>query len=446
MITFILTHKERKVSSVAMLVSFMGRKYKLPTGESVPVASWNDKTKRARIKAGKQDLATINYSLDKWQIAGERALKQFHSKFIIPERDEMFYTIQSIRHGHDTSEETLLVRYFDVFIDRYSGLRAPTRIKQYRLVQRVLTRYEKDTKRVLRFDDIDMGFHSSFSKWFAANSYSPNYLGDCLKIIRTVMRDAEELDRLHENRIPYSKMFTIPSARVDNIYLTEDELVRMYRLDITQDLVASFHEGLPAHKVALMRDSLVKARDLFLVGAFTGLRFSDSSKLTKNNIKDGFFEVYNRKTDVMTVIPIHWVIEDMLKSGYDFSTRMYDQKLNKHIKEVAKMAGITEPVTLTRVSGKERVSTTKPKCDWVTSHTARRSFATNAYLAGIPTISIMKITGHKRESTFMAYIKVGERENAERISNMEFFTGKNAYFRGTECGPTVAPKVDHVAK
>ena len=37
------------------------------------------------------------------------------------------------------------------------------------------------------------------------------------------------------------------------------------------------------------------------------------------------------------------------------------------------------------------------KCDLVKTHTARCSGATNMYLAGILTIAIMKITGHKTE-------------------------------------------------
>ena len=55
------------------------------------------------------------------------------------------------------------------------------------------------------------------------------------------------------------------------------------------------------------------------------------------------------------------------------------------------------------------------------THVARRSFATNAYLAGIPAISIMKFTGHKTESSFLKYIKVNQERNAELLMNHEFF-------------------------
>ena len=38
------------------------------------------------------------------------------------------------------------------------------------------------------------------------------------------------------------------------------------------------------------------------------------------------------------------------------------------------------------------------------------------YIAGIPTLSIMKITGHKTEKAFLKYIKISEEENAEILT------------------------------
>ena len=90
-------------------------------------------------------------------------------------------------------------------------------------------------------------------------------------------------------------------------------------------------------------------------------------------------------------------------------------------KRIAKKAEINEPILLQRTKGTLTYAETKPKYDLVTSHTARRSFATNAYLAGLPPISIMKITGHKTESSFMKYIKISEKENAIQLKGHEFF-------------------------
>ena len=66
-------------------------------------------------------------------------------------------------------------------------------------------------------------------------------------------------------------------------------------------------------------------------------------------------------------------------------------------------------------------TTTTPKYDLVTSHTARRSFATNAFLADVPVLAIMKITGHKTETSFMKYIKMSSKDNAMKLQSHRFF-------------------------
>ena len=44
-----------------------------------------------------------------------------------------------------------------------------------------------------------------------------------------------------------------------------------------------------------------------------------------------------------------------------------------------------------------------PKCDLISSHDLRRSFATN-YFGKIATPILMQITGHSKETTFLSYI------------------------------------------
>ena len=85
------------------------------------------------------------------------------------------------------------------------------------------------------------------------------------------------------------------------------------------------------------------------------------------------------------------------------------------------MAGITEPVTTVRTEGGRQISRTLPKYKLVASHTARRSGATNMFIAGIPSISIMKITGHHTEKSFLKYIRISQEENARLLSDHPFF-------------------------
>jgi len=62
-----------------------------------------------------------------------------------------------------------------------------------------------------------------------------------------------------------------------------------------------------------------------------------------------------------------------------------------------------------------KVTEAKKKHELVTTHTARRSFATNVFKSGYPAISLMKITGHRTEKAFLLYIKVTPEENANKL-------------------------------
>ena len=88
---------------------------------------------------------------------------------------------------------------------------------------------------------------------------------------------------------------------------------------------------------------------------------------------------------------------------------------------VALRAGINEPVTIERSKGVFIVGQVIEKHNLVTSHTARRSAATNMFLGGIPPISIMQITGHKTESSFMKYLKMSAKDNAIKMLTLPYF-------------------------
>jgi integrase len=168
---------------------------------------------------------------------------------------------------------------------------------------------------------------------------------------------------------------------------------------------------------------LDNVRDIFLIACYTGLRISDYSKIIqKNIIHDGkILKVLTEKTNEEVFIPLNSHVK-LLLAKYNHSIKMISQqRFNEYLKEVCELAKINEAITFYQTRGDERVQITLPKYKLVTSHTARRSFATNAFKAGLPTISIMKITGHKTERSFLKYIKITKEENAKLIMKHSFF-------------------------
>ena len=160
-----------------------------------------------------------------------------------------------------------------------------------------------------------------------------------------------------------------------------------------------------------------RVRDLFLIGCHTGLRFSDFTMIKDENILDTpkgqFFQVKTLKTNEKVIIPIKpTVLAIWNKYNGQLPRAISNQKMNDYLKELAKEAEFDSKVLFKRTKGHNIVQTEYRKHELVSTHTARRSFATNAYIGGVPSISIMKITGHKTEKAFMKYIKISQEENA----------------------------------
>jgi integrase len=163
---------------------------------------------------------------------------------------------------------------------------------------------------------------------------------------------------------------------------------------------------------------LENVRDLFVFGAWVGLRFSDFSNIMPENIIeiDGeyFIKIVTQKTKELVIIPCHPIVLNIFEkyrhNPNKLPNTISNQKFNDYIKDVFKAAELNEKGRLANDINLELW-----QC--VSSHTARRSFATNYYLQGFPVIDLMKITGHKTEKAFMKYIRISKLDAAKRLSS-----------------------------
>ncbi len=253
--------------------------------------------------------------------------------------------------------------------------------------------------------------------------YSLNFFGSLIKTIKKFMNQARA-DGLTTAEGHKHKDFIVPSETADTVYLSLEELYKIHALKITVENLKKVHPKTPEHLLRRKINSYKLVKDLFLIGAFTALRVSDFKRLEDVNFDNGYLKIKTQKTRTSVVIPVHPVVKEILDNGFSFSSRVSEQKINKQIKKICKLASINGKVEVTRTMANKPVTTTVKKYKLVTTHTARRSGATNMYKAGIPSISIMKITGHTTEKSFMKYIKMTAEENAELLKSHPFFTQK----------------------
>ena len=189
---------------------------------------------------------------------------------------------------------------------------------------------------------------------------------------------------------------TVTKETPDNIYLTEHEIKNMMALKAFEK---------PVYETV---------RDLFVIGCMTGMRFSDYSQLTLAKINNGFIQITQQKTSGRVTIPIHPIVAQILAKYPDGLPKCpANQKFNDCLKEIGKMMPeLNQDFEKTLTRGRKAEATIYKKWELLQTHTARRSFCTNEYLAGTPTITIMAISGHKTDKSFMAYIKADSLKHA----------------------------------
>jgi integrase len=146
---------------------------------------------------------------------------------------------------------------------------------------------------------------------------------------------------------------------------------------------------------------LETARKHFLIGCWTGLRVGNYSKITPDQIIGDFLHVVANKGGDKLKIPLHRIVREILSSGWP--RKMFEQKINKQVKDLCLLAGIKENVITFKTVGGKRKELVSEKHKLITTHTARRSFASNMLLRGVPKQYIMAITGHKTERDFNRY-------------------------------------------
>ena len=157
-----------------------------------------------------------------------------------------------------------------------------------------------------------------------------------------------------------------------------------------------------------------------LIGLCLGQRVSDLLKLSPDNLRKAnsglYIDILQQKTKkAVTVGVADPLVIKILEN--EFPRRVSQVIFNKQIKEICKMVGIEELVSGFKNNPKTRRKeiVNAPKYEFVTSHIMRRSFASN-YYGKIETPLLMNITGHSKESTFLAYI--GTHQNKDALADL----------------------------
>lgn len=404
--SFFLKEPTSKTETLVFLYfNFGSRRMKYSTGEKINPKFWNSENQRAKetrlFKEYPEFNARINDCAEKARSAYRKILNDGESVTLSNLRKELDSTYKK----QEKAQKLDLLGFIERFIKETTGIRSADTTKAYQNTLNHLKNYCRDKNCKIDFDSIDMEFYNSYTKYLIEDlDLAQNTVGNKIKNLKVFMGEAYERG-LHKNMEFRSRKFKKTTEETDKIYLNMQELEMIYKHDLSEN------------------KKLERVRDLFIIGCFTGLRFSDFIQLGKENIiDDNKVKIRTQKTKDTVIIPLHPYVREILeKYKWDIPEPISNQKMNKYLKEIGEGAKIKGKIQVTITKGGELKKDTHNKFKLISTHTARRSFASNCHLAGIPAITIMKITGHKTESSFLRYIRISQEENANKLLDHPFF-------------------------
>lgn len=391
---------------VYLMCYYQYNEFKYSTGERINPKYWNPKTQRAKETRQFPEYPEFNTRLDKYENAINNVFRRLLNDGIQPNNALLKKEMEiELSDNRLKPKKKSFLTFVDEYITESKLNKREGTIKVYNTTYKYLKEYSAKNK-TINFEDITLEFYNYYTAFLSQeHSLSANTVGKHIKTIKSFMNEATERG-FNENLEFRKKKFKTIREEADTVYLSIKELEQFEKLKLGAT------------------PKLERVRDLFLIGCYTGLRFSDFTQIQPENINKDNTMIFIRtqKTSERVAIPLHKTVRKILKKHNNKLPKAYaNQVMNNYLKEVASLANIKELIETTITRGGKLEKSIYPKFKLISTHTARRSFATNLYLADIPAISIMKITGHKTERSFMQYIRITQEQNADKLLTHAFF-------------------------
>jgi hypothetical protein len=314
---------------------------------------------------------------------------------------------------NDTPAEiipTNLIEYFDYYIKYKENYPSVVLIRKINVLKKKLDRFQNHRKNPILIKDVNKRFKLEFSDYCESQKYSRITIQRDFAEVKTICIDARS--KGIETSLELDKL-SFPREKASNIFLTFDEIKAIENID-----------------KAKLSESLENTKDWLIISCYTAQRISDFMRFTKDMIRiesgKSLIEFTQKKTGKIMTLPVHpKVIEILAKRNGDFPYAISDQKYNDYIKVVCELAEITQIVygskkieveTETKTKIYRKVAKNYRKCDLVSSHIGRRSFASNFY-GTIPTTYLIYVTGHGTETMFLNYIGKSNKDLALELTN-----------------------------
>lgn len=225
-------------------------------------------------------------------------------------------------------------------------------------------------KKNVYLTDVNYQFVVDYDKFLRDSGISHNTRVSRLRLLRALLNEAKKRDLVGVN--PFDR-FRIQQMVSKKGFLTSQQMKKLEKMELSG-------------KADI-------ARDAFLVGCYTGLRFSDIKTLRNEHFKNGWIVKKMLKTSMMVEIPT---------SLFDSKINLIVEKYKGDIGNLTKQIGSDSAINQTLKPLFEEIGADSK----ITFHSSRHTCATLLGQKGVDLSIIQKILGHSKIQTTEIYREV----------------------------------------
>ena len=270
--------------TLVYLIGYFNGRFKVSTTRSVYVKTWDSEKQRCIISTSFADRINrasrkVNKFLDDLDAAINKYMADIYlnpndkSYFGTPNfvKDRVKLAVEDVVNADKEAEEKKAITPLKFFRSYVENMHKKVDVHTGRYIadrtiihhKTVLKRYEDFFAEKHLKDDFsvfDLHFQDLFIDWaYTSKNYRYNTIPASFSLLKVWLNEAARQGLIKDETY---KSYRSKSVEVDNIYLTEDEISRLYVLDIPT---------LISKGVIDAKSRIEETRDLFIIGCWTGL-------------------------------------------------------------------------------------------------------------------------------------------------------------------------------
>lgn len=283
-------------------------------------------------------------------------------------------SLDSLKNSMENQDDsTSFIAFFRNEIAK-SSLKESTKRNHLSTLE-LLRSYKKDVS----FSELTFEFISSFDHYLQQKGYHTNTITKHMKHLKRHINVAINKEYMEIQKYAFRK-YKIKSVENNHTHLSPEELGKIESLELGGRFT-----------------KLEKTKDAFLFCCYAGLRYSDFTNLSPENIVKMHQETWliykSVKTNTEVRLPLYLLFEgkgiEVLNKYQDdladFFKLRDNSNVNKELLIIAKLSGLNKRISF---------------------HTARHTNATLLIYSGVNITTVQKLLGHKSVKTTQVYTNI----------------------------------------